>query len=90
VPKYVDAGCQAPLPASLASILTLTVKLPTAEPTRHSEWTPGAVLVPVFPRIWVPVSACVVASLTTAPVPLKVRVTRVSTAPPFTIEVAPL
>ncbi len=48
---------------------------------RQREFTPGAVLTPLDPRICAPVSACVVASLTTAPVPLKVSVTRVSTSP---------
>ena len=51
VPKYVFAGCQAPLPASLASIRTLTVMLPTAAPRRQSECTPGAVLTPPDPRM---------------------------------------
>ncbi len=46
---------------------------------RQSEWTPCA------PRILALVSACVVASLTTAPVLLKVRVTRVSTAEPYVL-----
>jgi hypothetical protein len=82
VPKYTSAGCQAPVPASLASIRTLTVMLLTAPPMRQSECTPCGVLLPVAPRMLVPVSACVVASLTTAPVPLNVSVTRVSTNGP--------
>src|SRR5262249_18464861 len=77
VPKYTSAGDQTPAPASLASIRTLTDMLLTAAPMRQSEWTPGAVLGPDDPRMLAPVSACVVASLTTAPVPLNVSVTRV-------------
>jgi hypothetical protein len=82
VPKYTSAGCQAPVPVSLASIRTLYVRLLTAAPMRQSECTPWAVLGPVSPRMLVPMSACVVASLTTAPVPLNVSVTRVSTSGP--------
>jgi hypothetical protein len=82
VPKYTSAGENTPAPASLASIRTLTEKLLTAEPTRQSECTPWAVLLPVSPRMLVPVSACVVASVTTAPVPPNVSVTRVSTRGP--------
>ncbi len=57
------------------------VKLLTPVPIRQSECTPGVVLGPAFPRMFGPMSACVVASLITAPAPLKVRVTRVSTRP---------
>jgi hypothetical protein len=81
VPKYVLAGCQAPDPASAASTRTLTLTLLIPAPTRQSEWTPGAVLLPVFPRMLVPLSACVVASLTTAPL-VNVSVARTSTAGP--------
>jgi hypothetical protein len=73
VPKYTSAGCQAPAPASLASTRTLTVMLLTALPMRHKACTE--------PLMLVPVSACVVASSTTAPDPLNVSVTRVSTVP---------
>jgi len=72
-----------------ASIRTLTVMALTPDPMRHREWTPGAVLLPVLPRMLVPVSACVVASLTTAPVPLNVSVTRTSTFPKPTIDDVP-
>jgi hypothetical protein len=90
LPKYTSAGDQALAPALLASISTLTVKALTAEPMRQSECTPGAVPLPVFPRMLAPVSAWVVASLTTTPVPLKVSVTRVSTLPKPTIDVCPV
>ena len=46
----------------------------TAGPMRHSACTE--------PLMLVPVSACVVASSTTEPVPLNVSVTRVKTVPP--------
>jgi hypothetical protein len=85
----VFAGCHAPEPALAASISTLTVMLETPLPIRQSECTPGAVLVPVLPRMFAPVRPCVVASLTTAPVLLKVSVTRMSTFPKPTIELNP-
>jgi hypothetical protein len=81
LPKYTSAGEKTPAPAVLASIRTLTVTL-LAAATRQSECTPWGVPAPVNPRMLAPVSACVVASLTTTPVPLNVSVTRVSTSVP--------
>ena len=52
----------------------------TADPIRHSEWTAPLALL----------SACVVASSTTAPVPVKVSVMRVKTVPKPVIEVDPV
>jgi hypothetical protein len=85
----VDAGDQVLAPELLASIKTVTVKLLTPEPTRQSVFTPGAVLLPVLPRMLAPVRACVVASCTSVPEPLNVRVTRVSTLPKPEIDVGP-
>jgi hypothetical protein len=89
LPKYVDAGDQELAPALLASMRTVTLKLATPEPTRQRVFTPGAVLGPPLPRMLAPVSACVVASCTSVPEPLKVRVTRVSTFPKPEIAVVP-
>lgn len=89
MPKYVLAGDQTFAPALLASIRTLTVRLLTADPMRQRECTPGGVLLPVLPRMLAPVSACVVASLITTPVPENVSVTRVSTLPKPEIDVVP-
>src|ERR1051326_5096953 len=69
VPKYVSAAVHGPLELSLASIRTLTVMLRTPGAMRQSACTEPLMLAPVRP--------CVVASSTTEPVPLNVRVTRV-------------
>ena len=82
VPKKVSAGVNGPAALVLASIRTLTVMLLTALPMRQREWTE--------PLMLAPVSACVVASSTTAPVPLNVSVTRVNTVPKVVIVVLPV
>jgi len=82
VPKNVSAGEKGPPELVLASTSTLTVMLLTADPMCHSACTE--------PLMLVPVKACVVASSTTEPVPLNVRVTRVKTVPKVLIEVDPV
>ncbi len=80
VPKNVRAAVHGPLELVLASIRTLTVMLLTAEPMRQSECTAPLALL----------SACVVASSTTTPVLLNVRVARRKTVPNVVIEVEPV
>jgi hypothetical protein len=82
VPKNVSAGVKGPPELVLASISTLTVMLLTAGPMRHSACTE--------PLMLAPVRACVVASSTTEPVPLKMSVTRVKTVPKLEIDVDPV
>jgi hypothetical protein len=82
VPKNSSAGENGPPALVLASIRTFTLKLLTAAPMRQSAWTE--------PLMLEPVSACVVASSATAPVPLNVSVTRVNTVPKFTMLVWPV
>lgn len=82
VPKKTSAGEKGPAAAVLASIRTLTVKLLTAAPMRQSAWTEPLMLAPV--RAWV------VASSTTVPVLLNVRVTRVKTVPKVLMVVEPV
>jgi hypothetical protein len=80
VPKNVRAAVQGPPALVLASIRELTVMLLTAGPMRHSECTAPLALL----------SACVVASSTTEPVPLNVSVCRVNTVPKVVIVVDPV
>jgi hypothetical protein len=83
LPKYVSAGVQGPVDASLASIRALTVMLLTVELIRQSECT--SPLVDTQPPAGHDVvSPVVVVSSTTAPEPPNVSVSRVKTvfAPP--------
>src|SRR5262245_58378971 len=80
VPKNVRAAVHGPPELVLASIRTLTVMLLTPEPIRHSECTAPLALV----------SACVVASSTTAPVLVNVSVARRNTVPNVVIVVEPV
>jgi hypothetical protein len=83
VPKNVLAGEKGPPELVLASTCTPTDMLVTAGPMRHSACTE--------PLMLLPIRACVVASSTTEPVPLNVRVTRVKTVPPpLEIDVCPV
>jgi hypothetical protein len=79
-PKNVLAAVHGPLELVLASMRTLTVMLLTDEPMRQSECTAPLALL----------SACVVASSTTAPVPLNVSVARKNTVPKSVIVVEPV
>jgi hypothetical protein len=80
VPKNVLAGVQGPPELALPSISTLTVMLLTDGAMRHKECTAPLALL----------NACVVASSTTDPVPLKVSVARVKTVPTVLIVVEPV
>src|SRR5579862_2360751 len=81
LPKNTSAGENGPLAlVPLASSRALTVMLLTAGPIRHSEWTAPLALL----------SACVVASSATDPVPVNESVMRVKAVPKPVIEVDPV